>query len=124
MGILDGLIGKAMGALGGNAGQNELVQNVLNQFGGSGASGAGPGLSGLVKAFEAGGLANVVNSWVGTGANMPITPDQIEKAIGPERLAALAAKTGISPETVRSTLAQVLPGIVDKLTPNGKLPAS
>ena len=124
MGILDGLLGKAVGALGGNAEQSELVQNVLNQFGGSGASGAGPGLAGLVKSFEAGGLSHIVQSWVGTGANMPVTPDQIEKVIGSDRLAALAAKAGVSPDTVRSTLAQVLPGIVDKLTPNGKLPAS
>ena len=124
MGILDGLLGKAMGALGGSAGQNQLVQNVLNQFGGSQGSGSGPALAGLVKAFEAGGLSNVVNSWIGTGANMPVTPDQIEKAIGSDRLAALAAKTGVSPEMVRSTLAEVLPGIVDKLTPHGKLPAS
>jgi uncharacterized protein YidB (DUF937 family) len=124
MGILDGLLGKAMGALGGKAGESDLVQSVLNQFGGSQTSGTGPALAGLVKAFEAGGLSNVVNSWIGTGSNLPITPDQIEKAIGSDRLAALAAKAGISPDTVRSTLAQVLPGIVDKLTPNGKIPPS
>ncbi len=81
------------------------------------------GLSGLVSQLSQGGLGSAVSSWVGTGANQPVTGDAITQALGSDKLAALAARCGISPDTLAQGLSQVLPGAVDKLTPNGEVPS-
>ena len=80
------------------------------------------GLSGLVQQFHDKGLGGVVNSWVGTGQNLPISADQLQHVLGSEQVKELAAKAGISPETATSHLSQLLPMLIDKLTPNGQLP--
>jgi uncharacterized protein YidB (DUF937 family) len=80
------------------------------------------GLSGLVQQFHDKGLGSLVSSWVGTGQNLPISADQIQHVLGSEQVKELAAKAGISPETANSGLAQLLPMLVDKLTPNGQIP--
>jgi uncharacterized protein YidB (DUF937 family) len=80
------------------------------------------GLSGLVQQFHDKGLGGLVSSWVSTGQNLPISADQIQHVLGSERMKELAAKAGISPETVSSHLTQLLPMVIDKLTPNGQLP--
>jgi len=63
-----------------------------------------------------------VNSWIGTGENQAVTPDQIQQALGSAPVQALAQKLGVSPEQAGSTLSQLLPTIVDKLSPNGAVP--
>jgi uncharacterized protein YidB (DUF937 family) len=82
------------------------------------------GLQGLVQSFTQKGLGNIVSSWVSTGPNLPISGDQIQSALGNDTLSSLAQKAGVAPEMASSLLAQVLPGLVDKLTPEGKIPES
>lgn len=79
------------------------------------------GISGLVQVFHDKGLGDVVNSWVSTGQNLPISADQIQSVLGNEGVKQLAAKAGTSPDAVGEHLAQLLPQIVDRLTPNGNL---
>ena len=80
------------------------------------------GLGGLVDKLQKGGLGNVVNSWVGPGQNQPVSPNQLGPALGPDIIKTLAQRSGLSEEELIRQLSQVLPGLVDKLTPNGRLP--
>ena len=77
------------------------------------------GLGDLVQKLQKGGLKEAVASWVGTGANLPVTAEQLEGALGPDTIAKLAGRVGLSPEQATALLAQVLPHAVDHLTPNG-----
>ncbi len=116
MGILDNIENRAVtGMLGGNSNPlaTSLLQMIQNQPG---------GLSGLLQCFHEKGLGGLAASWVGTGQNLPITADQIQHVLGSEQVKQLAAKAGISPETASATLSQLLPSLVDKLTPNGQVP--
>jgi uncharacterized protein YidB (DUF937 family) len=109
MGLLDGLIGGAVGA--------EMItvcNGVIAKHG---------GLSGVMQQFQSQGLGNTIKSWVGTGANAPITPEQVHQALGSQTIADLAAKVGMTPEELSTKLSQVLPGVIDKLTPAGVIPA-
>lgn len=85
-------------------------------------SSQGGGLQGLVQAFHGNGLGNLVNSWIGSGQNLPVSGAQIESVLGNDAIQALAAKTGLNPCDVSSKLSQVLPGLIDHLTPNGSVP--
>jgi uncharacterized protein YidB (DUF937 family) len=80
------------------------------------------GLGGLLGKLQNGGLADVAKSWVGTGQNQPVSPGQLGPALGPDIIKTLAQKTGLSEEELTKQLSQVLPGVVDKLTPAGRLP--
>lgn len=80
------------------------------------------GISGLAEQFAGQGLGHIVSSWIGTGQNLPITPEQLQKVLGSEQVQAIAAKVGMSPDEVNTGLAQILPQIVDHLTPNGQVP--
>jgi uncharacterized protein YidB (DUF937 family) len=80
------------------------------------------GLDGLVQKFTKGGLGDIISSWVSTGANLPISPEQIQKGLGPTQISQLASQLGMSPDAVSKQLAKILPGVVDKLTPDGKVP--
>lgn len=77
------------------------------------------GLDGLVQKFHSNGMGEIVNSWIGPGGNRPITADQIQQVLGQDRISAIASKFGLSSEDASAKLAQVLPSIVDKLTPGG-----
>jgi uncharacterized protein YidB (DUF937 family) len=89
-----------------------------------GAGGVLGGLGGLLNKLQQGGLGNVANSWVGSGQNQPVAPGQLGSALGPSIIKMLAQKSGISEEEITQQLSQVLPGIVDKLTPSGRLPTT
>lgn len=89
-----------------------LLGNILTQSG---------GLQGLMSKFSQAGLGNVFASWVGTGQNQPVAPDQVQQALGPDQINALAAKLGIDPAQVSQLIAEHLPKVVDKLTPQGKI---
>jgi len=82
------------------------------------------GLGGLLNKLEQGGLGDQTKSWVGTGQNQPVSPGQLGSALGPSIIKMLAQKSGIPEEELTKQLSQVLPGIVDKLTPNGRLPTA
>lgn len=80
------------------------------------------GLIDLVDQFEKAGLDHLMKSWVGTGQNLPITPQQVTQVLGDDKLKAFAAGLGADPEKVKQLLAQHLPEVVDQLTPDGRLP--
>src|SRR5579864_1218737 len=80
------------------------------------------GLGELVQRFEQNGLGDVVQSWIGNGPNQPVSPDQLHQAIGPQTMDRLAQQSGMSKSALLPLLAQALPAIVDRLTPNQRLP--
>jgi uncharacterized protein YidB (DUF937 family) len=80
------------------------------------------GLAGLVQSFHAGGLSDVVNSWISGGTNLPISAEQIQRVLGNEQIAKIAAQLGINTDQASAHLAEFLPQVIDNLTPNGALP--
>jgi uncharacterized protein YidB (DUF937 family) len=80
------------------------------------------GLGGLIRQFQQNGFGDAINSWIGTGPNKSVAPGQISNALGPEIIDALSERTGLPKEQISQTLSQVLPLIVDQLTPQGQLP--
>jgi uncharacterized protein YidB (DUF937 family) len=87
-----------------------------------GAGGVLGGLGGLLNKLQQGGIGNAANSWVGSGQNQPVSPGQLGSALGPNIIKTLAQQSGLSEDELTKQLSQFLPGIVDKLTPNGRLP--
>jgi uncharacterized protein YidB (DUF937 family) len=81
-------------------------------------------LGGLLNKLQQGGLGDETKSWVGSGQNQPVAPGQLGSALGPNIIKMLAQKSGLSEEELTKQLSQVLPGIVDKLTPSGRLPTA
>ncbi|WP_027478284.1 YidB family protein [Curvibacter gracilis] len=81
------------------------------------------GLSGLVKTFEQQGMAHVVASWISNGQNLPIDASQLQAVLGSDTVQRLAGQLGLNPAELSGQLAQWLPQIVDRLTPQGQLPA-
>jgi uncharacterized protein YidB (DUF937 family) len=108
MGMFDGLLGGIVGA-----GMVSVLNGIIEKHG---------GLQGVVSQFEQNGLGPTIKSWVGTGPNQPISPDQVHQALGADLLQQLAAKSGLSVQDLAQKLAQVLPQAVDGLTPNGTIP--
>jgi len=82
------------------------------------------GLSGLVGKLTSAGAGSQVNSWVGGGANQPIDPSHLGAALGPDVLSQLSARTGLTQQQLVEGLSQVLPQLVNNLTPNGRLPTA
>ena len=116
MGLLDNLENQALGnVLGGSSNPLAagLLQMIQNQPG---------GLQGLVQSFHDKGMGGLVSSWISSGPNPPISADQVHQVLGGDQVKALAAKAGISPDVAGAAIAQILPGLVDKLTPNGSVP--
>jgi uncharacterized protein YidB (DUF937 family) len=105
MGLLDGLLGGAVGAE-----MVTVVNGLIEKHG---------GVQGIIGQLEQQGLGGTVRSWVGTGANQPITADQIHQAFGSDTVKQLAAKVGLTPEELAAKLSAVLPQAIDKLTPGG-----
>lgn len=118
MGLLDTLLGRETGAATTTAGEGSLMNGVLHML----SSGQGGGLQGIVQSFESQGLGHIVSSWIGTGANKPISPDQVEQGLGSERVSQIADHSGMSVEDTKAGLANILPTLIDKLTPNGQIP--
>ena len=116
MSFLEDMAGKEMSSMlssSSNPMASSVIQMLNNQPG---------GLSGLLQQFHDKGLGGLVTSWVSTGQNLPISADQIQHVLGSEQVKELAAKAGISPEVASSHLAEFLPMLIDKLTPNGQVP--
>ncbi|MEQ1626227.1 MAG: YidB family protein [Nitrospira sp.] len=112
-------LGQAVGGmLGGSSNQNPLMQALTGLLGQNSSVG---GLAGLVQTFQKNGLGDIVNSWVSIGKNLPVTPQQIQQGLGGDLLKQLATKAGISTEAAGAQLAGLLPDLVDKLTPTGKI---
>jgi uncharacterized protein YidB (DUF937 family) len=122
MSLLDSVIG-ALGQGQGGGGQADLLGAVIGMLGqGGGQAGGLGGLAGLVAKMQQSGLGDVANSWVGTGQNMPISPDQLGSVLGQDNLSGLAQKMGMNHGDLAGQLSQMLPQLVDKLTPGGQIP--
>jgi uncharacterized protein YidB (DUF937 family) len=78
-------------------------------------------LQGLVAQLQQGGLGTQVQSWLGNGTNLPVTPDQLRGALGSDQVRQLAQQIGVDPEAALKMLAQHLPGVVDQASPDGTL---
>jgi uncharacterized protein YidB (DUF937 family) len=81
------------------------------------------GLGGLLDRLSNAGLGQTVNSWVGTGQNAPIQPDQLHNALGQTTISDLARHAGMSEQELLAQLSRTLPGVVDRLTPGGRIPS-
>lgn len=117
MRLLD-VLSKGLGRVRGRGppgGQSALLQAIIGML-------AGGGLQQLVSSFQQKGLGDIVGSWVSTGANLPVSPDQVQRALGPEQMSSMAQQTGLDVGALAGQLSKLLPGVVDKLTPDGKLP--
>jgi uncharacterized protein YidB (DUF937 family) len=108
MGLLDGVMGGLVGA-----GATALVQGYIEKHG---------GIAAVVSQLTSSGLGEQAKSWVGTGANLPVSAAQIQQVLGSGGLSELGAKFGISPDKISELLAQHLPQAIDQATPSGKLP--
>ena len=108
MSLLDGVLGGVVGG-----GMTTVVNSFIQQHG---------GVQGIIAQFEKQGLGATVQSWVGNGANQPISADQVHQVFGSGMLTQLAAKAGMNPQDLAQKLSQVLPVAIDKLTPGGQVP--
>ncbi len=118
MGLLDEIAKVAGSKLLGGESQGGLMEQVLGLVNNPGTG----GLQGLIQTFTSKGLGDAVSSWVGTGENQPVSGEQVTHALGSDKIQEIAQKLGISGSDASSGLAALLPQIVDKLTPDGKVP--
>jgi uncharacterized protein YidB (DUF937 family) len=129
MSILSSLAGALEGApnaspatssginLGGAAASGALISQVISMI----QSRPG-GLAGMLQSFQQGGLGHVFQSWIGTGQNLPMSPDQLHGTVGSDWISKIVQATGLPQEQVEQHLSKVLPQVVDHLTPNGQMP--
>jgi uncharacterized protein YidB (DUF937 family) len=116
MGLLDSI----KGMLGKSGGGKDVMSQLAGMLTGKG--GDGLGLERLLEQFKGAGLGDKADSWVGTGENQPLTPDEVKKAIGDDRLATMSKQTGQSVGSLTTDLSKMIPAAVNKLTPDGKVP--
>ena len=126
MGLLDivgGMLGGQSGAGGvggaGGGGQADLLRLVLSLLADNGQGG---GLAGMMEKFQSAGLAEQMNSWVGTGQNLPVSPEQLQGVFGNDQMSQMAERMGLSTGDLGAQLSQMLPQAVDQLTPGGRMP--
>ncbi len=121
MSLFGDLAGQALsgvlsgGSGGGQSGMLGAALEMLNNHPG--------GIAGLAQAFEQNGLGGVAQSWIGSGANLPISAEQIQNVLGSDMVKSFAEKAGVSPDMASGHLAEMLPGLVDQLTHNGQAPS-
>lgn len=121
MGLLDqvlGAVSQAAAPAAGNGAGGDLASTVLHWLNDPQTG----GLEGLVRTFHQGGLAEMVNSWVSNGQNLPVSADQLQSILGSDTVQRLATQMGLNTSELTPMLAQALPQIVNALTPNGQLP--
>ena len=126
MGFFDEIMSQVTGQMpagagaattGASATQANVVQAILGVL----SEGRAGGLSGLLQAFEQGGLGHLVASWMGGGQNLPVTPGQVENVLGSDRIQEIAQRAGIPAGEASQAIAAVLPHVIDRLTPNGSV---
>jgi uncharacterized protein YidB (DUF937 family) len=120
MGFLDELTGGLVGKLFGGGDKNKLFESILGLINNPQTG----GLSGLAQMFKEKGLGDSISSWISTGQNMPVSADQIKQALGADKVQEISQNVGVSEEETSTGLASLLPEIIDKLTPDGKVPES
>ncbi len=119
MGLLDGLLGSVLGKAMGGGQQGNMLMDMVTGLLNNPQSG---GLTGLLDKFKAAGLGDQAASWVSTGQNMPVSGDQINNALGGDFIQQIAGKLGVDSTQASGGLAQLLPQLIDKLTPDGTVP--
>jgi uncharacterized protein YidB (DUF937 family) len=130
MGLLDDVIASALGSKPGSGLASPIAMALMALLaskmaaGASAQHGADGGLGGLLDRFRQNGLEQIINSWIGPGQNQAISPTQLHRALGQETVDSLAEQTGLAHDDLLAQLSRVLPGVVDRLTPNGQLPAA
>lgn len=140
MGLLDSVLGSVLGGQQAQAGSGggvgglgsiggllgmvtsnpQLLQAVTGMLGNDGEHG---GLGGLIGKFQQAGLGDVVGSWIGSGQNQPVSGEQLTNVLGSDAISGLAQKLGINPDAAAGQLSNILPGLIDHLTPQGQAPA-
>jgi len=120
MSFLDSVIGALCGGSTLEASGGGLLQHLGEMLS---TDQQGGGMTGRLQAFEQAWLSGVIGSWIGTGQNLPILPEQLNQVLGSGRIAAMARSLGLSPGQITAQLAQLLPELINHLTPNGQVPA-
>lgn len=111
MGLFDNIAGAMMNkVMGDKAPMAKLAMELFQQYG---------GLPGILQTLKNGGLSEQVDSWVGTGANAHVSPQQIGAALGTSVLTGIATKLGMNNEELTAKIAEYMPDVVNQLTPNG-----
>jgi len=124
VGLPGGAPAQGQPQVGTQAGTQGGLGGLLGSLGGGGVGGLlGGGLGELVDRFKQSGHGEIADSWVGTGPNKDVAPQQLEKAIGPDVLDTLSQQTGLSREELIARLSRELPKAVDQYTPEGRLPS-
>jgi uncharacterized protein YidB (DUF937 family) len=119
-----GSLGDMLGGGGGlGGGMPGGLGGLLGGLLGGGGGVAGGGLGGLLNQFRQNGYGEHADSWVGTGQNRRLAPDELSQALGPDTLDELEQQTGLPRQQLLSELSQELPDAVDQFTPDGRLPA-
>jgi len=113
MGLLDN-IGGMLGGQGSNMAHLPAIMSWVEQQG---------GIQGIIEKFHNGGLAEIVQSWIGQGNNLPVSAEQISSIFGSPALQELAAKLGIDSQSASALISEYLPKVIDKLSPEGEVPA-
>lgn len=121
MSLLDQVVGAVTGKM--NTAQDDQ-SGLLDAVMGLVSNSKTGGLAGLVQTFREKGLGDIAGSWVSTGKNLPVSPEQIRAVLGDGQIAQIAQKLGLSNQDASSGLAELLPNVVDKLTPGGSVPPS
>ncbi len=119
MGLFDAVVGQLTGGSGQMGGAPASLVGAVLEYGRMMPG----GIQGLLGRFESAGLGHIVQSWIGKGPNQPINEDQVQQVVGDEGLQQLSSKSGLPVPEVRSHLTGLLPTLVDKLTPDGKVPS-
>ena len=113
MGLFDSLASSMLGKLGGEKGAiAQVAVDLFNQNG---------GLPGVLEKFKTAGFADEVTSWVGKGANLQISAEQVTQVLGSATIQSAANKLGINASEISAKIAEYLPQVIDRMTPNGEV---
>jgi uncharacterized protein YidB (DUF937 family) len=119
--MLEQLLKSALQGMAGNSsGSSPLLQIAAAMLNNGGQFG---GLQGLIQQFQNAGLGGLIDSWISSGQNLPISPEQLTQVLGSGKLQQMAQQAGMDPQTVSAGLSQLLPQMIDKLTPHGQAPS-
>ena len=120
MGLLDSVVGMLGGGQQGGGGNAALLNAIVGMLANNGQGGGG--LGAILGKAQQSGMGDVVSSWIGSGQNMPISADQLNNVLGSDMVANLAKQLGMSHGEASSQISQMLPEVVDRLTPQGQMP--
>jgi uncharacterized protein YidB (DUF937 family) len=118
MGFMDDLKKVVVGQQGEAGGQSSMLDNLLEMLNDQKSG----GIAGLIQKFNEKGLGDHMSSWIGTGENLPISADQIKDALGSDKIKELASRLNLGEHDTSKSLADLLPQLIDRLTPDGSVP--